>query len=679
MSQSVKEFVRRSGVEVQSPNSNSNSNDEYARELEEEMLKAEREQARPTYKAFRTPPRQVRPPPRARVPERLQKNLISEPLVNEFADINENAFVKALAEANFTEFNTQLEISKLNPGMFNATVDSGFGPKDVVVDIKKILMKPPLGKIPIGEGLYLDTQEIRGVYGQFKTGFTHTKDFGPKGNIGKPFSTVQFKLEISNGVESKGVTVNIYKNGKIRFSGGFVGTNIANQPELIRRFIVDRYTDKQPFFYNPFVYNNLNGQFRINGVFKNMEVIGRRSQQYGMTSYSYEPELSPFFYAYFDDTKLILSKSGNVQITGAKNPTDMLRSYDFAKRFVQSLNTNGHIVVKGAFSEGVKASKPKAKPKPSKKTKMNLTNFDPKKCERMDKKELMDMAKRVGVVNFRVKTNAGGSRMAKKSEICKKIKDMIGKKNVTYNKNKKLTGSGNTFKVGSILCKNQSVKELLRVAAILKISLTGNEKKADLCKLIEKARNNIRTAPSPVRKPAPTKREIREVAANKKRNTEKAAVMKKRGLDENSIRKNISNLYGDKWMKRYKPNLNQDVRNMKAALNAINAKNKKFALPFKKDVKAVEKTVVNQWKMQRKRDLEKKYIMNTVNVTGVPLNMRNAWRRAAANEAANRSKLMTNKQLAIFKKGWLKRRANLNTNGNARRPIAAARARIEKI
>ena len=51
MSQRVKEFVRQSGVEVQSPDSN--SNDEFARELEQDMLRRQRERAA----GFRTPPR----------------------------------------------------------------------------------------------------------------------------------------------------------------------------------------------------------------------------------------------------------------------------------------------------------------------------------------------------------------------------------------------------------------------------------------------------------------------------------------------------------------------------------------------------------------------------------------------------------------------------------------------
>ena len=663
MSQSVKEFVRQSGVEVQSPNSN--SNDEFARELEEELFKAERARARarPAYSAFRTPPRPVRP--RMRVPPRLQKNLTSDPLVNEFKEINENAFRKALGETT-----PSLEITKLNLDMFNANIDSGFGPKDVVIDLKKILVRSPLGKTPIGEGLYIDTQEIRGVYGQFKTGFSHTKEFGPKGDLTKKFVSAQIKMTITNDIESKGVTFNVYKNGKIRFSSGFIGTDIANQPELIRRFVVDRYTEKQPFFYNPIEYNNLSGTFRVNGTFK-MESIAARSGRYGMTRVTYEPELAPFLYAYFGETKLILSRSGNIQITGAKNPADLLRAYDFGKNFVRSLIADGQITVTGMFSEGVKAAKAKAKTKskaiPKKKTTI---------CSRMKKEDVMKMARSVGIVNFRMKTR-NGSRTATVAEICRKIKNVSGNKNVVI-KNKKFSGTGNKFKVGTKICMNESKGELLKIAAILKIKLDEKETKKSLCQKIEKTRNNIRNAPTPVRVPKPTKMDVRRNAANKKRVEKKSVIVKKRGLDENSIRKDITKLYGKMWMNRYKPNLNKDVRNMKSALNAITRGNK-MGVPFKKNIDEMKKRVVGQWKMERRRELERNYIMKSANVMGIPLNMRNDYRRAAANYTMNQKKTPSDKKMAEYRKYWLKFRANVNPNGNARKTVGAARARVETL
>ena len=673
MSQSVKEFVRRSGVEVQSPNSNSNSNDEFARELEEELLKAERQRVRPAYSAFRTPPRPVRP--QMRVPPRLQKNLTSDPLANEFKEINENAFRKALGEATFNDSSLayiapSLEITKLNLDMFNANIDSGFGPKDVVIDLKKILVRSPLGRMPIGEGLYIDTQEIRGVYGQFQTGFSHTQEFGPKGNLTKKFASVQIKMTITNDVESKGVTFNIYKNGKIRFSSGFIGTNIANQPELIRRFVVDRYTEKQPFFYNPIEYNNLSGTFRVNGTFK-MDSIAARFSRYGMTRVSYEPELAPFLYAYFGETKLILSKSGNIQITGAKNPADLLRAYDFGKNFARSLNADGQITITGMFSEGVKATRPKAKAKAKATPKKKATV-----CSRMKKDDVMKLARSMGIVNFRTKTK-NGSRTATVAEICRKIKNMSGNKNVVI-KNKKFSGTGNKFKVGKKICMNESKGELLKVAGILKIKLDDKETKKSLCQKIEKVRNNIRNAPPPVRAPKPTKMEVRRNVANKKRVEKKTEVMKKRGLDENSIRKDITKLYGKTWMNRYKPNLNRDVRNMKSALNAITRGNK-MGVPFKKNIDEMKKRVVGQWKMERRRELERNYLMKSANITGIPYNLRNDYRRAAANYIMNQKRAPSNKKMAEYRKYWLKFRANVNANGNARRNIGAARARVETL
>jgi len=703
MSQRVKEFVRQSGIEVKSLNSNSNSNDDnFARELEETMLRTERERAA----GFRTPPRPMRPIPRqVQVPTRLQRNLISdsnyEPLRDEFMDVKLGPNNEKMINNMLREFESKdLQMTKLNPGMFNATVDSGFGQKDVLVNLKTILSKRPLGRTPIGEGLYVDTREIKGIYGQFKTGFSHTREAGPKGDLNKNFFSAQLMLTVSDDMESKGATVNFYRNGKIRFSGGFVGTNIANQPELLRKFIVDTYTEKQQFFYNPFTYNNLSGQFRINGIFKNLTEIARNALKYGMTRVSYEPELAPFLYAYFGESKFILSGSGNIQISGAKNPTDMLKAYDFGKKFVQELNADDQINVTGVFDKGVKATtrdrtkaKPKAKAKSPPKRKYskrvlttnqaNALILNSKMCARMKKSELIDLARRMGVVNFRTKVD-DGSRVASKEEICARIKKKTGInvsfKNTNKKKNVPLTGTGNTFKVGRKICGDMKKDEILRIAAILKIKPDEKETKATLCRKIEKVRNNL-TKPkpkSPPRPPAPTKRQVQRVAVNAKLSAKKSEVMKKRGLNENSIRKDITKIYGETWMKKYKPNLNQDVRNMKTALNIINKKNK-TGVAFKKDIDAVKKNVVSRWKMERKRELEAKYLMNTVSVNGIALNLRNNYRRAAANYILSRKTTPSNSRMTEYRKYWLKFRANANSNRRSNGINRAVKARVEKM
>ena len=666
MSQKVKEFVRQSGVEV--TNSNSNENNNFARELEQDMLRRQRERAA----GFRTPPRPA--PRQIQVPQRLQRNLVNDKTYvgafkafeNEFDDVNEEKIANNILR-EFEE--TPLQFSKFNPGMFNATVDSGFGQKENVVDLRNILAKIPLPKTPIGEGLYIDTQEIKGIYGQFKTGFSHTRTAGPKGALNKNFFSVQLMLTLSGDTESKGATVNIYRNGKIRFSGGFVGTNISDQPELIRRFIVNNYTERQPFFYNPFTYNNLSGQFRINGVFKSLPTIASRQRMYGMTNMSIIEEQTPFLYVPIENMTLIFSKTGNIQVVGAKTPGSMLKGYDIAKELVEKMYRDGQINVTGIFDEGVKPKKTKKKPvSPKKKN-------DTKSCERMKRAELVNMARKMGVVNFRVTRN-GVTRRATKQEICA----MIKKKNVTFkNTNKKknvpLVGTGNTFKIGRKICTDMKKDEILRVAAILKIVPEKKDTKVTLCKKIESVRNNLnKPKPKPLPKPKPTKRNV--VAA--KRNVKKAEVMKKRGLDENSIRKDLKKLYGDKWMNRYKPNLNKDVRNMKSALNALN-KGNKLGVPFKKDIDQVKKNVIGRWKMERRRELERKYLMNKVNTTGITLNLKNDYRRAAANYIMSKKTTPSNKKMTEYRNYWLKFRANMNTNGNSRRVNRTARARVEKI
>jgi len=720
MSQSVREFVRKSGVEVQTPNSNSNN--EFARELEMELMKADRERERTSF--MRTPPRQIRPAPRqVKIPERLQRNLVNNrtyegmfkefennsPFEDEFDDLNTKTeqMINNIAREfdDVPNGNIPLEISKMNPGMFNATVDSGFGQKDVLIKINNILSKTPLPKTPIGEGLYVDTLEIKGIYGQFTTGFSHTREAGPKGGLNKNFFSAQLMLTLSNGVESKGATVNFYRNGKIRFSGGFVGTNIENQPELIRRYVVDKYTEKQPFFYNQFTYNNLSGQFRVNGVFRNLTDIARNARKYGMTRVNYEPELAPFLYAYFGENKFILSASGNVQISGAKNPGDMARAYDFGKKFVRDLYSDNQINVTGVFEDGVKPkTKSKAKPKSTAKTKKTYTKrvltsnqanalrVDDKRCARMKKSELIDFARRMGVVNFRTKLQ-DGSRVATKDEICDRIKNKTGKKNnITFrnsieNKNVPLSGSNKTFKIGRKMCGDMTKSELIRVAAILDITVNKKETKVGICKRIEMVRNRMnkaKTSPPPPPPPPPkhTKMAVRKNEAAAKRNVKRTETMKKRGIDDNSIRKDITKLYGVTWMNRYKPNLNQDMRNMKSALNLINKKNVSGVV-FKRDADKVKKVVVSQWKRDRRRELEKKYLMNNINVTGIAFNLRNDYKQAAANyimtNLVNQKKKPTDKRMAAYRKYWSKFRSNLNSNRNSGVINRTTRARVEKM
>ena len=689
MNQSVKEFVRRSGVDLQpsgsNSNSNSNSNNNFARELELNMLK--RQGSPKSVGAFR------------QFENSNSNSNSNEPLGNEFNNINKmlnnkNMMRDMLAPPPVSPF----EIGNLKPGLFNANVDSGFGQSVSVIDLKNILLKAPLGKTPIGEGLYLDTEEAVGRYGSMTKGFSHTRENGAKGDINKKFFTVQFMCSISDGVETKRVRVNIFKNGKIGFSGGFlsIGSNIANQAELIRRFIVNSYTEREKFLYNPFTYNNLSGQFKVNGVC-NMQGLANYLAPYG--ALSYEPELSPMLYVVRDNHTLNISRSGNVQIVGAKTPEQLQDAYTRTSQMLTRAYEDGNIQVTGPLVDAIKVSKPKAKAKPKAKPKVNMKNTRVKRvykkrnlsenqmkslkvsgkgCERLPRGELVDLAKTFGIVDFRVK-GVNGSRFATKAEICEMMRKKTNTRvfpNTNKKQNSSLSGTGAMFRIGKTLCNNTSKKELERIAKVLKIQLESTDTKPTICKKIEKFRNTPISPP----KPQPTKRQVQRVESNKRTSNTREKTIKKRGLNDNSIRKQLEIEYGSKWMKRYTPNLTRDVQNIKRSINGLKP-NKSTSLPFKGDVKKVEQNMVRRWKMERRNALERKFIMNTINVTGIPYNLRNNWRNMASNYVMNhvrnhRSKAAPSKtKMEEYKTNWLNRRKNASQTGINR----TVKARVEKM
>ena len=645
MSQQAREFIQSSGVEITPAQPN------YSRTVDFDLGRNQQ------------------------FPQRLERNIVNDSNYGQF-DKYINDFNFEVNEETVKQVVSPVTISKFNPGMFNATVNRDFGTTPRI-DIKKILMTVPLGRTFIGEDLYVETDDIQGIYGQFKTGFSHTTKYGPKGNLGLNFFTVQIKLKLTNGTETKGATVNIYRNGKIRFSGGFIGTNIENQPELLRRFIVNAYTDKQSFLMNPFEYNNLSGQFKINGNFKDMAGIARKAGDLEFSYVSYEPELSPMLYITHKGHRFNIASTGNIQILGSKNPTELNKGYNDGGELMQKLYFYNHITITGEFPK--KASKSKV-PKmrkikaktPVKKVvasrrRPQVFMIGAKKCESMKKPQLVDMAKKMGVV--------GITKSTTKEEICKEIEKRTNKKIITFkntnkNKNVSLSGSNKTFKVDKSTCKNLKKGELLRFAKILKIPIENKDTKTSLCKKLEKARNEL-AKPKPKPKPKPktpnnnSNNNNNNFAANLERSMIQQNALRKRGINDNSIRKDLTKLYGDKWMKRYKPSLNQDVRNIKKEMNSISKVNKK-GVPFKKDVDAIKKRMVARWKMERKRELEKKYYMNTVNVTGVNARLKNDYRRAAAKYAMNQKTAPSKKKMENYKKSWLKFRANMNVN-NARK------------
>jgi hypothetical protein len=61
-------------------------------------------------------------------------------------------------------------------------------------------------------------------------------------------------------------------------------------------------------------------------------------------------------------------------------------------------------------------------------------------------------------------------------------------------------------------------------------------------------------------------------------------------------------------MDRYKPSLNNDIREVRSRIAKMSGGNK-TGIPFKKNVDDVKKSLVSKWKRERVRNLEKKYVM----------------------------------------------------------------------
>lgn len=632
MSSGVREFLRKSNVNIQttpSPQSfGTSSSNSLTRDAKINMVR------------------------RQQFPDNINREIVNNSNYGEFAEfINYNNSPKPTTPGSSDE----LIISKLNPGMFNATVNKHFT-SGTRINLKNILLKKPKDRTPIGSGLFIDTIDIKGIYGRFQTGFVHNKEYGAKGDLNKNYFSVQFNITISDGDETKGASVNFYKNGKMRFSGGFVGKNIEQQADLIRRYMVNTYSDGEAFLFNPFEYNNLSGQFRINGVFKDFVDLFKKLSSYGADNVSYTPEITPFMYVEYKGHKYILSKSGNIQISGASSPNKMISAYNNGMVLVRILYEMKQITITTSQipTNNVIQKKKRVKTTVKKLTKnqVNALNIDNKKCMRMPKKELLHFAKTLGVVGIKNTT--------KKEDICKKIKKITNKKSLAIkNKNISLSGKNNKFKIDRSLCVNYSKTELLRVARILGIVVNANDTKLSLCKKIEKLRNNkIAVREAAAKAPIPKKPVLsRRNVAQKKKNDKKKQVVQKRGINDNTIKSDIIKLYGKRWMNKYKnimPSINNDVKNVKAKINGLKRTNK-MGVPFKMDADLIKKRMVERWKREREPSLEKKFIMNQINTSGVSPNKREQFRRAAANYIITHGP--TKKELDKFKKVWINLRA----------------------
>lgn len=565
----------------------------------------------------------TRAAPTQTFPNRLKNTVINNQNMGDFAQY------VTLNNSNNNVAANRLTLSGLNLGMFNATVNKDFDAESRV-DLKEILKRVPLGKTLIGQGLYIDTKDIVGVYGRFATGFSHTREYGMKGDINLNFFTVQIKFSLTNGTETNGGTVNFYKNGKIRFSGGFIGKGdeIENQPELIRQFMVKNYTKRPAFFYNPFEYNNLSAQFRINGIIRDMNRVHANSRRYGFVS-TYDPELSPMMYLTYKEHKYIVAKSGAIQISGAKSPKRLNDAYRMARELFEMLNDKGELNLttnvpnkvskpqKRQASTCPKSRRPPCKPGfeakknpqgdqccykiPKKKTtrkspknantitygKNGQLMIGKKKCEALTKSMLIEMAKKLGVVGVKDKN--------KKDKLCAMIKQF--------------SFGNESFKVENKPCISYKKNDLIAMAMSKGIEVSNTDTIKTICEKLKlkTLRSNANAANA--------ERANKALNAELRKEARIGAVEQKRKLNNVGIRNDILKLYGSRWMKKYGKvmNINKDVQEMSNLLNDASKESSlvnKMGILRKMPANDIKRNLVSEWKQSRSVEYKKKLIEN---------------------------------------------------------------------
>ena len=527
-----------------------------------------------------------------------------------------------------------LKIGKFHPGMYNVLVNKKFSKDEKRVDLQYILKQKPKGHAQIAPGLTLDLNEIKGYYGRFQTGAIHTSNFGLKGDLNKEFFSVQLSGYTMDGTERKNFTFVIYSNGKIRFSGGFLGSsNLKKQPEALRKYLIDTYTQKQGFLYNEIEYNNIAGFFNTNVNFD----LTRISQQNPVKaqSISYESELTPFLYMTYKDHNFVLSTksgklgSGVVQVQGESDPDDLENAYKVGVDMVKLLHVLGYTMglvnrnvnlPKLSMMKSVKAStcpKPRRPPckdgfevrknpqgseccfKIPKKRGVSKKKATPKnvsisydkdgtmkiggrKCDRLTKPVLLDVAKKLGVVGVRQKNT--------KNVICSAL-DAIEK------------GTSN-LKVDGKLCRTMKKDQLIAMALSKGITIDDKDTVKMLCDKLQDKPNSPNSLANEM-----------EYALKMKRS--RNITNQKRRLNDTGIRNDLVKMYGKKWMTKYGKvmDLDKNVRDVKRELNKAEKNNSlnvttRNGVIRKMVANDIKKAMVKDMKLNQENTLKKKLLRN---------------------------------------------------------------------
>lgn len=468
-----------------------------------------------------------------------------------------------------------LNITPLKLGFFNAIVNDSFDKKERI-NLINIYNKNPHGRKNIpSSSLEIEIKNIKLYFGRFKVGAEHSLS-GKFGEVDetKKYFMAQISAHVYDGTANQGITFRVYRNGKIHFSGGILNNNMK-QPEQIRKYIVDNFTGRETFLYSPILYNNTVGQFNVNGAI-NLSAVARDFRLRGKADY--EPELRAALRMQHSGTAFQLFSSGIIQILGVREERDMMLGYEAGKELAEQLLVMRLLI---PSSNGAKSivKKKQIKIVDTNKNASNITynmnknsiKIGKKACSRYPKPELVSAAKKIGIVNIKSTTT--------KETICEMIK-------------KHVFGS---FVVNGKPCLGYTKAQLLPIAIARGVSVSETDTVKSICDKLQKP-----TTPPAVKKAIQVKAKI---------NTKQTATQVKRRLTNNTIKSNLTALYGKKWLNTYRnvmPSLNENVANIKSRIGSEALKKNKTGLPFKKDVDELKKDAVRAWKMARRKLLNNK-------------------------------------------------------------------------
>ena len=536
---------------------------------------------------------------------------------------NLNQIVAGTPSISPINSNTPIKVGKLRVGMYNVLVNSNYD-DSVKVDLLTLVSKKPLKPTRIENGLIIDVKEINGLYGRFQTGIKVTRNKGFQGEFTDKYFTVQFKINVSKNGVSKDVSFNVYKNGKIRFSGGVVDeNNFSSEPESIRKHIIDNYTLGQRFLYNPLEFNNLSATIKTNAGF-DLAKVAR------MMNASYEPELIDLLYYQNNGIKYVFSRTGVVQIQGVTSIPKLFEGYEKLKQMIAKIYRQGGVrniisnfrdVVDVKKTKKVKTTCPKpripvngkcptefpvlrknpqghdccykkgkakSKTPPSSKTpspqNVRLA-LDPngglkigsRQCMRYSREALANIARNQGIINIRK-----GDR---KEDICAKLVNKLGiVQYAPFTHNGKeyiFTGNGDKFKIGRRVCKTYDIATLRMFLNKMNIPFTNSEKRPALCKKIEAARVKL---PSPNKTPPPQpkkrgrpRKNTQEAPKKKKTPTKKKSSKGKSPVSSSNSNSNNNNLIRN--IEKMMANRNLKNNNKSKSKNKNKNKNKNTMRP----------------------------------------------------------------------------------------------------